>query len=53
MDNLLSIVIFLPLLAALSSSLILRGDDAAAQKNAKVLGAWWPQSQPSLFLSRC
>lgn len=37
MDNLLSIVIFLPSLAALILTVILRGEDAASQNNAKVL----------------
>jgi NADH-quinone oxidoreductase subunit M len=37
MDNLLSIVTFLPLVAALILALFLRGDDAAAQLNAKRL----------------
>ncbi|HIE55174.1 MAG TPA: NADH-quinone oxidoreductase subunit M, partial [Chromatiaceae bacterium] len=37
MENLLSIVTFIPLLAALILALFLRGDDAAAQKNAKWL----------------
>lgn len=37
MDNLLSIVTFLPLLAAIILAVFLRGSDAAAQKNAKVL----------------
>jgi NADH-quinone oxidoreductase subunit M len=35
MDNLLSIVTFLPAVAALVLALFLRGDDAAAQMNAK------------------
>ncbi len=35
MDNLLSIVTFTPALAALILALFLRGDDAAAQRNAK------------------
>ncbi len=37
MDNLLSIITFLPLVAAGILGLFLRGDDAAAQKNAKWL----------------
>ena len=37
MDNLLSIVIFLPSIAALILAIILRGEDHASQKNAKVL----------------
>ncbi|MGB0968068.1 MAG: NADH-quinone oxidoreductase subunit M, partial [Halocynthiibacter sp.] len=37
MENLLSIVTFIPLLAALILAVFLRGDDAAAQKNAKML----------------
>jgi NADH-quinone oxidoreductase subunit M len=37
MDNLLSIVTFLPLVAALILAVFLRGDDAAAQLNAKRL----------------
>ena len=35
MDNLLSIVTFIPALAALILAVFLRGDDAAAQRNAK------------------
>ena len=35
MDNLLSIVTFIPALAALILALFLRGEDAAAQRNAK------------------
>ncbi|WP_099823781.1 NADH-quinone oxidoreductase subunit M [Oceaniglobus indicus] len=37
MDNLLSIITFIPALGALILALFLRGDDAAAQKNAKYL----------------
>jgi NADH-quinone oxidoreductase subunit M len=37
MDNLLSLITFTPALAALIMALFLRGDDAAAQKNAKYL----------------
>ena len=37
MDNLLSIIIFVPLIAALILALFLRGDDPAANKNAKWL----------------
>lgn len=37
MDNLLSIVTFLPLLAALILAVFLRGTDEAAQRNAKIL----------------
>ena len=37
MDNLLSIITFTPLIAALILALFLRGDDAAAQRNAKWL----------------
>ncbi|TCP58629.1 NADH dehydrogenase subunit M [Rhodovulum bhavnagarense] len=37
MDNLLSIITFTPLIAAVILGLFLRGDDAAAQKNAKWL----------------
>ncbi len=37
MDNLLSIITFLPLAAAIILALFLRGDDEAAQKNAKWL----------------
>ena len=37
MDNLLSIVTFLPLIAAVILAVFLRGDDAAAQLNAKRL----------------
>ena len=35
MDNLLSFITFLPLVAALILALFMRGDDAAAQTNAK------------------
>ena len=38
MDNLLSILIFVPLLAAVILAIFLRGDDEAAQQNAKWLG---------------
>ncbi|HDR27812.1 NADH-quinone oxidoreductase subunit M [Rhodovulum sp.] len=37
MENLLSIIIFTPLIAALILAVFLRGEDAAAQKNAKWL----------------
>ncbi|MEM1432172.1 MAG: NADH-quinone oxidoreductase subunit M [Pseudomonadota bacterium] len=37
MENLLSIIVFLPTIAALILALFLRGDDAAAQQNAKWL----------------
>ncbi|QCP85816.1 NADH-quinone oxidoreductase subunit M [Cereibacter sphaeroides] len=37
MENLLSIITFIPLVAALIMALFLRGDDAAAQRNAKWL----------------
>ncbi|MBR9864180.1 MAG: NADH-quinone oxidoreductase subunit M [Rhodobacteraceae bacterium] len=37
MDNLLSIVTFLPMLAALILAVFLRGTDEAAQRNAKIL----------------
>ncbi|EKE45167.1 NADH-quinone oxidoreductase subunit m [Oceaniovalibus guishaninsula JLT2003] len=37
MDSLLSIVTFIPLLAAIILALFLRGDDAASQRNAKWL----------------
>jgi NADH-quinone oxidoreductase subunit M len=37
MENLLSIITFLPLVAALILAFFLRGDDAAAQRNAKWL----------------
>jgi NADH-quinone oxidoreductase subunit M len=37
MDNLLSIITFIPAVAAIIMALFLRGDDAAAQKNAKWL----------------
>lgn len=37
MQNLLSIVTFLPAMAALVLALFLRGDDAAAQRNAKMV----------------
>ncbi len=37
MDNLLSIITFLPGVAALILALFLRGEDAAAQRNAKWL----------------
>ena len=35
MDNILSIVTFIPALAAAVMALFLRGEDAAAQQNAK------------------
>ena len=37
MTNLLSIITFLPIVAAAIMAMFLRGDDAAAQKNAKWL----------------
>ena len=37
MDNLLSIVTFIPALAAAVMALLMRGEDAAAQRNAKWL----------------
>lgn len=37
MDNLLSVLIFLPIIAATALGVILRGDDVAAQNNAKYL----------------
>ncbi|MEM8628136.1 MAG: NADH-quinone oxidoreductase subunit M, partial [Pseudomonadota bacterium] len=37
MDNLVSILVFTPLLAALILAVFLRGDDEAAQRNAKWL----------------
>ncbi len=37
MDNLISIITFLPIVAALILAFFLRGDDAAAQRNAKWL----------------
>ena len=37
MDNLLSVITFMPLVAALILALFLRGDDEAAQRNAKWL----------------
>ncbi|MCF6445312.1 NADH-quinone oxidoreductase subunit M [Nereida sp. MMG025] len=40
MDNLLSIVTFLPLLGAVILALFLRGDDEAAQRNAKWVAMW-------------
>ncbi len=40
MDNLLSIVTFLPLLGAIILALFLRGDDEAAQRNAKWVAMW-------------
>ncbi|MGR3492565.1 MAG: NADH-quinone oxidoreductase subunit M [Shimia sp.] len=39
MDNLLSIITFIPLLAAIILAVFLRGDDEAAQRNAKWLAA--------------
>ncbi len=39
MENLLSIITFLPLVAAVILALFLRGDDEAAQNNAKMAGA--------------
>ncbi|WGH77663.1 NADH-quinone oxidoreductase subunit M [Jannaschia ovalis] len=52
MDNLLSIITFTPLIAALILALFLRGDDAAAQRNAKwlALGATGFTFIVSLFL---
>ncbi|WP_380058466.1 NADH-quinone oxidoreductase subunit M [Falsihalocynthiibacter sp. SS001] len=38
MENLLSIVTFIPLLGAIVLALFLRGDDAFAQRNAKLVG---------------
>ena len=40
MDNLLSIVTFLPLLGAAILALFLRGDDEAANRNAKWVALW-------------
>ncbi|NSX56614.1 NADH-quinone oxidoreductase subunit M [Parasulfitobacter algicola] len=40
MDNLLSIVTFLPLLGAVILAVFLRGDDEAAQRNAKWVAFW-------------
>ena len=37
MDNLLSIITFTPLIAAAILGLLLRGDDAAAQRNSRIL----------------
>ena len=37
MDNLLSIITFLPLVAAVILAALLKGEDAAAQQNAKWL----------------
>ena len=37
MANLLSVITFIPLVAALIMALFLRGSDAAAQRNAKRL----------------
>ncbi|MGR3781898.1 MAG: NADH-quinone oxidoreductase subunit M, partial [Albimonas sp.] len=37
MDNILTLVTFLPLIGALVLILVLRGEDAAAQLNAKVV----------------
>ena len=37
MSNLLSLITFLPLVGALVLVLVLRGDDAAAQLNAKMV----------------
>ncbi|SFJ27877.1 NADH-quinone oxidoreductase subunit M [Jannaschia pohangensis] len=52
MDNLLSIVTFTPLIAAAILALFLRGDDAAAQRNAKwlALGATSFTFLVSLFI---
>ncbi len=52
MDNLLSIVTFTPLVAAAILALFLRGDDAAAQRNAKwlALGATTFTFVVSIFL---
>ncbi len=50
MDNLLSIVTFIPALAALILVVFLRGDDAAAKRNAK----WLALIATSVtFLCRC
>ncbi|MEL6523191.1 MAG: NADH-quinone oxidoreductase subunit M [Pseudomonadota bacterium] len=40
MDNLLSIITFIPLIAALILAIFLRGDDEAARLNAKRIGLW-------------
>ncbi len=40
MDNLLTIIIFTPLLAALIMGFLLKGSDAAAMKNARYLGLY-------------
>ena len=37
MDNLLSLVTFLPLVGALILFVVLRGEDETAQRNAKIL----------------
>ncbi|WP_371157720.1 NADH-quinone oxidoreductase subunit M [Jannaschia sp. 2305UL9-9] len=52
MDNLLSIVTFTPLIAALIMAVFLRGEDAAAQRNAKwlALGATSFTFLVSIFL---
>ncbi|MEL7372797.1 MAG: NADH-quinone oxidoreductase subunit M, partial [Myxococcota bacterium] len=52
LDNLLSIIIFIPLIAAAILGLFLRGDDEAAQNNAKyvALAATLASLLASLFL---
>ena len=52
MDNLVSIVVFIPLIGAVILGLLLRGDDEAAQKNAKwlALAATTASLFASLFL---
>ena len=51
MDNLLSIITFMPLVAALVLAVFLRGDDEAAQRNAKWLALIGDRRRPSW--SRC
>jgi NADH-quinone oxidoreductase subunit M len=53
MDNLLSIITFLPLVAALILALLPAGDDAAAQKNAKWLALIATTRRPSSSRSSC
>jgi NADH-quinone oxidoreductase subunit M len=46
MENLLSIITFIPAVGGLILALFLRGDDAAAQRNAK----WLALLPPATFL---
>ncbi|MEL6518818.1 MAG: hypothetical protein AAFQ39_13960, partial [Pseudomonadota bacterium] len=51
MDNLLSIITFLPLVAAAILAFFLRGDDEAAQKNAKWLALIATSNTPIISVS--